>query len=108
VKEILVPGQQREGGRAIFLDGFGVGRPGFDPVFVLFTYHRNGQREMYLIPPSEKDDASKRYAHLHEHMPAQPEPGKTRVVKAALDYHLKETYGIDWEQELEEIAYGRR
>ncbi len=107
VKEVVVPGQRREGGRAIFLDGFGTGRPGFDLVFVLFTYHWNGQREIYLIPPSEKDDASKRYAHLHEHMPAQPEPGKTRGVMGALDCHLKETYGIDWEQEIEEMFDGR-
>lgn len=100
VKEILVPGQRRNGGRAIFLDGFGTGRPGFDLIFVLFTYHRSGKREIYLISPGEKDDPSKRYAHLHEHMPSQPEPGKPRVVMAALDHHLKEAYGIDWEQEI--------
>jgi hypothetical protein len=107
VKEILVPGLRREGDNAIFLDGFGNGRPGFGPIFVLFTYHRSGQREIYLIPPSEKDDFSKRYAHLQELMPAKVEPGKIRIVMAALDYHLKDAYGIDWEQELEEIADGR-
>ena len=104
VKEVVVPAQCREGGRAIFLDGFGTGRPGFDLVYVLFTYHPSGQREIYLIPPSEKDNASRRYTHLHEHMPAQPEPGKARIVMAALDYHLKEAYGIDWEQELRALA----
>ena len=103
VKEVVVPGQQREGGRAIFLDGFGTGQPGFDLVFVLFTYHQSGQREIYLIPPSEKDDLSKRYAHLYAHMPEKAEHG-VRTVMTALDSHLKETYGIDWEQE---IAYGR-
>jgi hypothetical protein len=107
LKEILVPGQRRNGGRAIFLDGFGTGRPGFELVYVLFTYHPGGKREIYLLPPDEKDDASKRYAHLHEHMPAQAEPGKPRIVMVDLDHHLKEAYGIDWEQELKEIAYER-
>ena len=107
VKEVVVPGQRRNGGRAIFLDGFGTGRLGFDLVYVLFTYHPGGKREIYLLPPDEKDDASKRYAHLHEHMPAKAEPGKLRIVMVDLDHHLKEAYGIDWEKELEEMTYGR-
>jgi hypothetical protein len=107
VKEVVVPGQRREKGRAIFLDGFGTGRAGFDLIYVLFTYHRSGKREIYLLPPDEKADASKRYTHLYEQMPARAEPGTVRTVMVALDHHLKETYGIDWEQELEERAYGQ-
>ena len=40
-------------------------------------------------------------------MPEKAEPGKLRTVMVALDYAIKGTYGIDWEQEIREMTSGR-
>lgn len=64
-KEVLVPGWRRLAGGSIFIDGFGVGRPGFVPLFVLFVYDQDGTHAIYFISPEERNDPEKRYAHLH-------------------------------------------
>jgi hypothetical protein len=104
VKEILVPGQLRTQGETVFLDGFGTGRPGFRPLFVLFTYHPDGKREIYLIAHDEVDNPAQRYVNLQEVMPAPNDPQVSiRNVACALDSQLKDAYGIDWEREITQI-----
>jgi hypothetical protein len=99
VKEILVPGQSRTKDDSIFVDGFGTGRLGFTPLFVLFTYHPDGMREIYLIDHDDMDNPAQRYAHLREVMPA-PDTTQPQIRYGSLDSQLKNAYGIDWEHEI--------
>jgi hypothetical protein len=98
IKEILVSGWQRPAG-AVFLDGFGTGRPGFKPVRVLFTYHSDGTHEIYIFSlEDEINETTKNYQHLDvssKKRQGQDPDLKYHVFSSGLDFDLKETYGID-------------
>jgi hypothetical protein len=96
-KEILVPGWQRPAG-AVFLNGFGAGRPGLTPVLVLFTYQSDGTHEIYIFSPEEINEITKNYQHLDTSSKKRelPDPDlKYNVISSGLDFDLEETYGID-------------
>jgi hypothetical protein len=86
-KEVLVPGWRRLDGGSIFIDGFGAGRPGFSPLFVLFVYPPDGTHAIYVLSPEERNDPEKRYVHLHRSMRGNE--------YNSLDRLLEDCYNID-------------